>query len=133
MSTPSFIGILHSDRTVDLIYCHYDGYPARGAGSTLIKEFNSLEDAEKLVSQGWRSHLFETKKSSKVNFYGTDALHFPHWDSLKEYMENRPDIAFIYVWNEPVSRWEFITVDRNHLYESLSLKNLTNLSQFLGI
>jgi hypothetical protein len=126
MSTPSFIGILYADKHVELVYCHFDSYPVNGAGSNLIKHYNSFKEAQKIVALGSRDCLVPSKKS-KVRFYGDEAIVFNNWDSVIEYMKKRPDIFWIYIWNELVSRWEFIES------KNLNLTNLHNLQEFLKL
>jgi hypothetical protein len=127
MSTPGFVGVLHTDRTVELIYIHFDCYPI-GIGPGLLTQFNSLEKAEEIVANGWRDCLIPGK-GSKVRFYDDQKLTFENWDKLEKYLKNRLDIFYIYVWNEPVQQWEFV---KNSPDSKHSVYGLTNLQKFLN-
>jgi hypothetical protein len=126
MSIPSFIGILHTDRTLELISCKYDGYPTRGVGFILIKNFNSFEDAQKIVSQGNRNCLLASKKH-KIIFTEDPIFKFENWDYFVNYLKDNNHNIFVYIWNEIVERWEFIEGT-----EIKNIHNFKNLSTFLG-
>lgn len=51
MATISNIGIEKKDGTIDFIYCHWDGY-FNGVGSTLLKDYTTKEEVEKLILRG---------------------------------------------------------------------------------
>jgi hypothetical protein len=126
MSTPAFIGILYQKKKVELIYCHFDMYP-QGGGLNLLKNFNSFEKAKEIVSLGWRDCLVPSK-NSKVRFYDDEeTLEFENWDYVENYMKQRPDISYLYIWNEIPNCWEFIQGP------NFSLFKLTNLQQFLKL
>ena len=56
MSTRSNIGILRENGSVEMIYCHHDGYP-EGVGATLVKHYTTLAKAEALLALGNLSSL----------------------------------------------------------------------------
>ena len=56
MSTNAVIAVRTNENTVKAIYLHWDGY-IEHAGKLLIKNYNSLEMAEKIVNLGDLSSL----------------------------------------------------------------------------
>jgi len=58
MSTRSRIGIIRSaeEKTVESIYCHFDGYP-EGVGQTLLNHWTTAEWVEELIALGDLSAL----------------------------------------------------------------------------
>jgi hypothetical protein len=105
MSTPSGIGIMHPNKSVEIVYCHFDGDPKLGVGVNLIKYFNSLEMAQEIVSSGWRDCLVKSPPY-EVTFYGDEALFFENWDEVLKWVKKRPDIFYVYVWDDIC--WKFI-------------------------
>lgn len=51
MATPAYIGILNNDRTVEAIYCHYDGYPDHIC-PLLSNYYNTEEAIRELIALG---------------------------------------------------------------------------------
>lgn len=51
MATRSFIGILNEDKTVDYIYCHWDGYPSYML-PILTKNYSTEEKVKELLELG---------------------------------------------------------------------------------
>ena len=96
MSTRSVIGILNEDKTVNSVYCHFDGYPEHN-GYFLKKYFDTTEKVNNLISGGDISQL-----ASKSNW---DNQQYPKCINGKQvlktlYFIDRPKSEFI---NE---RWE---------------------------
>lgn len=56
MATRSIIGIENKNKSIDSIYCHWDGYPQNN-GKILFENYNSREKARFLINQGWNSTL----------------------------------------------------------------------------
>ena len=84
MATRSFIGILNDDKTVDYIYCHYDGYPEHN-GVVLHDHYNDEDTVRDLISLGDLSslapkisapegveHSFDNRVNDVCVFYGRD-------------------------------------------------------------
>lgn len=69
MSTRSLIGVRKEDKSYDVIYCHFDGYP-EGVGVTLLENYNTKELVEKLISNGDMSSIGET--TEECVFYHRD-------------------------------------------------------------
>lgn len=69
MSTRGTIAVQHADGTVSQIYSHYDNY-LEGTGQTLLDCYNTLEQAEALVSGGDISSI--GKNVERTEYYGRD-------------------------------------------------------------
>lgn len=63
MATRSTIGIQNDDNSIDLIYCHWDGY-LEGVGKTLKENYNTEEKIRELLSRGNVSSLGNSIKDS---------------------------------------------------------------------
>jgi hypothetical protein len=68
MSTHSRIGIEKKDRTIESIYCHWDGYPEHN-GDILLNSYN-YPATQELIELGDISSLGET--TSTTIAYGRD-------------------------------------------------------------
>jgi hypothetical protein len=69
MATRSTIGIKNDDNSIEVVYCHWDGYLS-GVGKTLKNNYNSEEKIRELLNFGSISSLDET--ISGTVFYGRD-------------------------------------------------------------
>jgi len=49
MSIPCRIGILNPDKSIEHIYCHYDGY-SRNVGKILASTYNTEDLVRKLIA-----------------------------------------------------------------------------------
>ncbi|QOI71835.1 hypothetical protein pEaSNUABM47_00351 [Erwinia phage pEa_SNUABM_47] len=69
MSTRSNINVKVGDK-YHSVYCHFDGYPS-GVGMMLALHYNSQELAEKLVSNGDLSSVYESCEKPEGHSYDT--------------------------------------------------------------
>tara|TARA_R100000365_G_C2672897_1_gene21402 strand:- start:42 stop:488 length:447 start_codon:yes stop_codon:yes gene_type:complete len=97
MGTRSNIGYENKNKNVNFMYCHYDGYLDHN-GRMLLEHYNSEEDAQDLVDNGYASSLQPTVKEineKRVHFDKPEA-----YKSLGNYMRNVDTlfIEFIYLW-----------------------------------
>lgn len=127
MSTRSYIGIINKDRSVDAVYCHWDGYPDN-QGPILKDSYDSAEKVRKLLSLGSLSALGRNfAPEGKVEYtsvypYDTtvaycrdlgeemeDAVHF---NSRKTFLDwlRRTDVEYVYLYNENLSAWMFASI-----------------------
>ena len=67
MSTRSVIGILQDDKSVNSVYCHFDGYPEH-TGYFLKKFFDTTEKVNSLISGGDISQLASKSDSEKTKY-----------------------------------------------------------------
>ena len=101
MSTRSYIGIIHTNGSIEGVYCHYDGHP-EGVGATLKKHYNSSKQARDLVELGNLSSLGETLTETVA--YSRDRgedKEFIHYKDLNELLiEAWPSLSaeYVYVW-----------------------------------
>lgn len=63
MSTRCLIGRENSDRTIDYIYCHYDGY-IDGVGKDLVENYNNPKKVDELIALGDLSCLGTTPEAT---------------------------------------------------------------------
>ena len=61
MSTRSHIGIWNEDGSLDVIYCHWDGYPSYN-GALLLHHYQAPEKIRELIAPGDISSLAESVK-----------------------------------------------------------------------
>lgn len=71
MATRSLIGIVNEDKTVDVIYCHYDGYPT-GVGKMLVEHYNTEEKVRELIALGNLSSIHERIAPNKDEKHSFD-------------------------------------------------------------
>ena len=97
MSTRSAIARENPDGSVDVIYCHWDGY-LTGVGLELVGWYSTKSKLDRLIELGNISTLEDTIEATKAQCKGT---HFPaeHYDSLEELQESLVDsmIEYLYV------------------------------------
>lgn len=58
MSTNATVSILNEDKSVETIYCHWDGY-VEGLGADLMKKFKTEESVRGLLEKGDMSYIGE--------------------------------------------------------------------------
>ena len=64
MSTRSHIGIRNEDGSLDVIYCHWDGYPSYN-GALLLHHYQAPEKIRELIALGDISSLAESVKPAE--------------------------------------------------------------------
>lgn len=87
------------DGNVLQIYCHWDGYPT-GVGMDLLTDFNSYEDAIKLILEGDHSTPYEPYSQK-----GED------WEDLKPSQLTKPrqNHDYLYVFKD--GKWKMPATD----------------------
>jgi len=99
MATRSTIGIRNSDNSIDMVYCHWDGY-FEGVGLTLKENYNSEDKVRELLSLGSISSL--GKDINDTVFYGRDRgesdIELETVISPIEYMDKCQE--YNYLWNQ---------------------------------
>lgn len=104
MSTRSLIAVKKEDKSYDVIYCHYDGYP-EGVGAMLLENYNTKELIEKLISNGDMSSIGKT--TEECVFYHRDRgenlniCRYKTKAGLKKAFKNSW-CEYLYVFNEDV-------------------------------
>lgn len=105
MSTRSNIGIKNRDGSVDVVYCHWDGYLSYN-GQILLDSWKLEEDIKSLIASGNMSGLGENLDSCK--FYDGEDESFTSYNSLEEYYDAVKDDIFIeyaYIYDTDSQTW----------------------------
>jgi hypothetical protein len=132
MGTRAHIGFEHDDGTVDVVYLHWDGYPAH-AGRLLVKHYHSKEKAKELVSMGSISELDENIHPP-ANVRHTPEM--PARDTCIFYKRDRKerqivstqyksvddavmkikdmDVSYLYIFIQ--NQWQFWCFDKNNKF-----------------
>jgi len=114
MSTNSTIAVQHSDKTISMIYCHWDGYVEYN-GLMLKEHYTELPVVERLISFGDLSalrenigddqmdnHSFDNPKKDICIFYGRDRgetnISSRKYPSLLEYLLKAPQEEYNYIF-----------------------------------
>ena len=88
MSTRSIIARLNDDKSVDAIYCHWDGYLS-GVGLELIQNYHlEPEVLDRLIELGYLEDLNETPEKSRPCEPPLPALHFDSLDALAKHLKD---------------------------------------------
>ena len=104
MSTRSHIGIWNEDGSLDVIYCHWDGYPSYN-GVLLLHHYQDPEKIRELIALGDISslaesvkpvegeHTFESPQEGVVVAYGRDrhedGVDTKHFDTLEDFLREK--------------------------------------------
>ena len=104
MSTRSHIGIWNEDGSLDVIYCHWDGYPSYN-GAVLFHHYQEPEKIRELIALGDISslaesvkpvegeHTFESPQEGVVVAYGRDrhedGVDSKHFDTLEDFLREK--------------------------------------------
>ena len=100
MGTRSNIAYQNENKSMDVMYCHYDGYLDHN-GRILLEHYNSEEDARALVDNGYARSLKPTVKEINEDRVNKDKPET--YKSLGNYMNGNVDtlfIEFIYLWRD---------------------------------
>lgn len=124
MSTRSHIGIWNEDGTLDVIYCHWDGYPSYN-GAVLLHHYQDLDKIRELIALGDISllakhvkpaegeHTFESPQEGVVVAYGRDrhedgvsTKHFDEFDEYRKLMRSEGGyIEYVYLYKVADRKW----------------------------
>ena len=130
MSTRSNIGIINKDSSMDVIYCHWDGYPCHNGALLLhhykeedkVRRLMQLGDisslAEKLEPDPGQEHTFEKPADGVVVAYGRERgdkdAHARHYESVdayrKELQSSNTWIEFVYLYSVAGRQWLWFPV-----------------------
>ena len=124
MSTRSHIGIQNEDGSLDVIYCHWDGYPAHN-GAILLHHYQDQEKIRELIALGdisslakavkptSKEHNFESPQEGVVVAYGRDrhedGIGHKHFGSMDEYQKLMVSeggyIEYVYLYSIVDRKW----------------------------
>lgn len=109
MGTRSNIGIIHKDKSVTMIYCHWDGYLDHH-GKLLLNHYTDISKIQQLMDLGSISslaeeigerHDFDKPVPGWCNSYGRDrgeedvgSMEFPSKEAALDQMEE-----YLYLWD----------------------------------
>lgn len=97
MATRSNIGIKLDNGSIEMIYCHWDGYLSYN-GKILLEHYNTTEKVNELIKLGNISTLGETTDQCKR--YNEQGVII----SGQTFIPQTPsDIEYVYLWNG--SQW----------------------------
>lgn len=138
MSTRSNIGILRKNGSVDVIYCHWDGY-LRNNGDILLNYYKDNEKVNKLIELGdiscleinveptTKEHSYDAPEGNVTVAYGRDRgesnVDFRHFESLDNYLKqvDKLFIEYIYLYNEENGSWYYTDKTYDRLQEKKDL------------
>jgi hypothetical protein len=117
MSTRSNIGILNVDGSVEVVYCHSDGYLDYN-GRVLLENYHTYDEAMELIENGAMSSLGECLDSCK--FYNDEPS--VCYSSLSEYTCSiSDDIEYIYLFDVRGKYWLWSKNNHNIAFKRLTL------------
>lgn len=106
MATRSNIGIRNLDGSVEVIYCHYDGY-LEDVGKTLLTSYSDLKYLRELLKRGAIRNL--DKEIEMCGPLNDPSMKFVSLEQL--YHEcNGSDIEYIYTFDEQYLIWTCMDV-----------------------
>lgn len=121
MSTNASISIIKKDGTVDMAYCHHDGYLIEGVGEVLLNHYKDAESIKELIRGGAMRGLGETIQST--DFYGVgDNCH--SFNNIFEYHEARKQ-KYDYLFDEKAGSWSF-SKEYSGSYKPLTQEAINN-------
>lgn len=142
MSTRSNIGIINKDGTVEVVYCHWDGYPSYN-GTLLLNHYNSEEMVRRLISLGDISQLrprvnprlcshqsFDNPADDVTIFYKRDRgdtdVDARKYDTIDVYWKEEGDdwsIEYVYMWDASSGKWKWSGEGKSGLLRRLFKKD----------
>lgn len=100
MATRSLIGMVREDKSVQVIYCHWDGYPEY-VGLQLQMNYNDKEIIEKLLELGDRSSLKGAPdyESTYKNMQNQEVQKWIYSSKQEFYESDKSGAEYIYLWD----------------------------------
>ena len=109
MATRSTIAIENLDGTVDMIYCHWDGYLSHN-GLILAKHWQDPDKLQQMIQRGDMSilgtevgsqHDFDNRNDGECTFYGRDrgetGVDARHFAGFEDYEANHQYEEYEYI------------------------------------
>ncbi|MBO5435960.1 hypothetical protein J6A31_09210 [bacterium] len=129
MSTPCNIGIINYDDSVDVIYCHWDGYPSYQT-QILLTDYNTEQKVRELINLGdismlgskvtpdTNSHSFTDPEPDTVIAYHRDRK--DKWEETKpKHFKNKRELkhsyyrqVYIYLFDSKTGLWSYTSNER---------------------
>jgi hypothetical protein len=100
MATRSLIGMVKEDKSIQVIYCHWDGYPEY-VGLQLHLNYSDKETLQKLMDLGDRSSLTGAPTEDKTYFVTQGTKIVPTiYDDFQQFLDNdKGGTEYLYLWN----------------------------------
>ena len=132
MSTCSTIGIINKDKTLDVIYCHWDGYPSHHT-PILLNSYNNEASVRELIALGdicilgvnikptTLNHSFNNPDNNVVVAYHRDRndkwsdCQPKHYDSINTLLNNRHG-CYIYLFDSIKNVWKYTSNKRFRIF-----------------
>jgi len=101
MATRSLIGLKKEDGKIQVIYCHWDGYPSY-VGLQLTLNYNDVETIQKLMDLGDRSSLRGAPTEEDTYAVSQSAKIVPTiYDDFQEFLDNdKAGAEYFYLWDK---------------------------------
>lgn len=125
MATRSTIAILNSDDgSVDVIYCHWDGYVEGGVGQMLFEHYNTPEKVKELIALDNINSLKETtEKTIAYNRNRGEELIIRKYPCVTSYRYNDNDKQeYNYLYIESTGQW-FYTKGTGKIPYEMEIEN----------
>jgi hypothetical protein len=97
MSTRSTISVVQKDNSVKSISCHWDGYINNGVGYMLKTYFNSISEANDVISEGNLSSIYKDDFESYHAKRGED-INIEYFSNLESFLANKEKQEFNYLF-----------------------------------
>jgi hypothetical protein len=116
MSTHSSIGLVHSDGSVSLNFCHWDGYPSYN-GRLLLEFYPTLDKVKELIALGDLSSLNETVEQCKINLNPPffECANYPDLNTVLDLAHIDQHIEYMYLFVESIGQWFLVTQNSRDL------------------
>ena len=110
MGTRSVVGVREiGSEEIRAAYVHYDGY-LTGVGLLLVNEFNSAEDARRVVDGGYYSSLSSDLEESRANSANSeDPWVWANSDEMRDDMVHS-DWEFVYIYDVDTDEWTYASM-----------------------
>lgn len=117
MATRSLIGMVKEDKSIQLIYCHWDGYPTY-VGLQLMLNYRDAATIQKLLDLGDRSTLSgaPTVESTYAELQGQE---IKPWivESFEEFQNaDKAGADYVYLWDND---WVVFEADYDNNLEKI--------------
>lgn len=112
MSTRSNIAIERKNKTVEAVYCHWDGYLSNN-GQILLDNYKDIDKINNLILKGDIGSLGENIEA--CDFYEDENYKASFFKSLDEYLKQVDTlwIEYIYIFSESEGKWYYIETHDN--------------------
>lgn len=110
MATRSLIGMVKEDKSIQVIYCHWDGYPEY-VGLQLELNYRDADTIQKLLDMGDRSSLKGTP-TAEDSYAATQNQPVKPWilSSMEEFKTaDKAGTEYAYLWSID-SGWQIFKV-----------------------